>query len=154
MQHTDYPPTRAEARAKNLNRYFTGKPCSKGHTALRFLTGTCVECGKIAVKSWEKRNPGKSKARMVRYYEANKDKVKANGLKSKRKAMGIPEAPVPNPGICAICDRKGRPMHLDHCHATGAFRGWLCHTCNLALGHLGDNISGLEKAIAYLRSAL
>ncbi len=42
-------------------------------------------------------------------------------------------------------------MHLDHDHTTGKFRGWLCNCCNRAFGMLGDTISGLERALDYLR---
>lgn len=42
-------------------------------------------------------------------------------------------------------------MNLDHCHATGKFRGWLCRTCNLGIGQLNDNIEGLIRALAYLQ---
>jgi len=41
-------------------------------------------------------------------------------------------------------------LGLDHCHSTGVFRGWLCSKCNAGLGFFGDNLAGLEKAIAYL----
>jgi hypothetical protein len=44
-------------------------------------------------------------------------------------------------------------LHLDHCHVTGSFRGWLCGKCNTGLGMLGDNIAGLKAAIAYLERA-
>jgi hypothetical protein len=50
---------------------------------------------------------------------------------------------------CAICCREGTTS-LDHCHVTGRFRGWLCQTCNTGLGKLGDDISGVRRAIAYL----
>jgi hypothetical protein len=41
---------------------------------------------------------------------------------------------------------------FDHNHATGAARGWLCVTCNSAIGLLGDNPRILDAAAAYLRS--
>jgi Recombination endonuclease VII len=44
---------------------------------------------------------------------------------------------------------KGR-LHLDHDHATGAFRGWLCMCCNTAIGKLGDTVEGLNRAVAYI----
>ena len=63
--------------------------------------------------------------------------------------------------ICPVCCRgesevagKGGQRNgawvLDHCHDTSTFRGWLCHSCNRALGGFDDNVSILEKAIDYL----
>lgn len=40
--------------------------------------------------------------------------------------------------------------HEHRCHRTGASRGWLCTSCNTALGALGDDLAGLEKMRAYL----
>lgn len=56
---------------------------------------------------------------------------------------------------CACCgsDKAGGKTQMflpDHCHESGKVRGLLCHRCNVGIGHLGDNISGLLKAIAYL----
>lgn len=53
---------------------------------------------------------------------------------------------------CVICGAK-RHLHLDHDHKTGRFRGVLCSKHNNGLGFLGDDIEGLEAALAYLRSA-
>ena len=39
---------------------------------------------------------------------------------------------------------------LDHCHKTGKFRGWLCQSCNIALGNFEDDPKILKKAISYL----
>lgn len=54
-----------------------------------------------------------------------------------------------------ICDCCGQEHHktlvLDHDHNTLKFRGWICEDCNLGLGKLGDNIEGVEKALAYLK---
>jgi hypothetical protein len=36
--------SKQEARDRGLKRYFTGKPCSRGHVAERLLKGHCVEC--------------------------------------------------------------------------------------------------------------
>jgi|SRR5208337_3465830 len=39
--------TRSEAVRKGLYRYYTGKPCRNGHTAMRYtMTSVCSECQK------------------------------------------------------------------------------------------------------------
>jgi hypothetical protein len=47
-------------------------------------------------------------------------------------------------------DGSKKRLALDHCHITGAFRGWLCHKCNLGIGLLGDNPKALQRALDYL----
>jgi hypothetical protein len=45
-------------------------------------------------------------------------------------------------GACAICRKtnwNGRGPNIDHDHVTGNIRGILCHNCNVALGHIGDD---------------
>ena len=58
--------------------------------------------------------------------------------------------------VCAICGSeqpKGRVgWHTDHDHASDKVRGVLCSLCNVMLGHAGDSIALLEKAIAYLQN--
>jgi Recombination endonuclease VII len=74
-----------------------------------------------------------------------------------RKKAGIPEATRPCPSACECCNRPmgtGKQVHLDHDHVTGKFRGWLCNSCNLGIGALGDDIKGLRLALAYLKRAL
>lgn len=51
---------------------------------------------------------------------------------------------------CGICGVKQSDV-LDHDRQTGKFRGGLCRQCNAALGKLGDNIAGVQRALAYLR---
>jgi len=66
-------------------------------------------------------------------------------------------------GRCAICGRtaiqaslKRKRLAIDHCHKSGKIRGLLCISCNSGLGHFGDDLSLLLKAVAYLegRSAV
>jgi hypothetical protein len=42
-----------------------------------------------------------------------------------------------------------KTLCLDHCHETGAFRGWVCSPCNTGAG-IADSIERLEKRIAFL----
>jgi len=60
----------------------------------------------------------------------------------------------PRPATCECCgepNRRQRALHWDHNHATGAFRGWLCHDCNAALGNVQDSMSKLQALIHYLQ---
>jgi hypothetical protein len=43
-------------------------------------------------------------------------------------------------------------MNIDHDHKTGQVRGLLCSGCNTGLGHLGDDIQGLKRALEYLEN--
>lgn len=54
--------------------------------------------------------------------------------------------------VCACCRYPQDRYVLDHVHGTYKFRGYLCSNCNSGIGKLGDNIEGLEKALAYLKS--
>lgn len=61
-----------------------------------------------------------------------------------------------------VCDCCGKPSYwghgapkslvLDHNHKTEKFRGWLCDHCNVGIGLLGDDIEGLQMAMAYLQN--
>ena len=63
-------------------------------------------------------------------------------------------------GCCANKECKatvpGAPgrsrFYIDHCHKTNVIRGLLCHQCNLALGHVNDDIEKLRGLILYLES--
>lgn len=50
---------------------------------------------------------------------------------------------------CQVCGETTRLM-WDHDHATGAYRGTLCHGCNSAIGLMGEDPARLRKAAAYL----
>src|SRR6478736_6623936 len=46
--------TRADATDAGLKRYFTGKPCPKGHIAERYLSkGNCVACLRLQIRDRE-----------------------------------------------------------------------------------------------------
>lgn len=51
---------------------------------------------------------------------------------------------------CPICGSTEEP-HLDHDHATGQIRGFLCGRCNRALGLLGEDPERMKRLIAYVR---
>jgi hypothetical protein len=56
-------------------------------------------------------------------------------------------------GRCYVCHRRpaSKRLAVDHDHGTGAVRGLLCKACNRdILGHLGDSVEALHRAIEYL----
>jgi Autographiviridae endonuclease VII len=55
-------------------------------------------------------------------------------------------------GLCAICGEQPgeRRLAIDHNHETGIVRGLLCMKCNTALGSLGDDVAGVQRALSYL----
>jgi 5-methylcytosine-specific restriction endonuclease McrA len=63
--------SRKEARAKGLKRYFTGKPCAKGHLGERFVNAAnCVECD----RAHKAANRDKIKERDRAYRAANRER--------------------------------------------------------------------------------
>jgi hypothetical protein len=54
-------------------------------------------------------------------------------------------------GRCACCGATdARRLVVDHDHVTGAVRGMVCDGCNTALGALGDDATGVRRALMYL----
>jgi hypothetical protein len=108
------------------------------------------------------RRPEYRRAYHQRKYRADRDyrsEVQLRELRRRRRALGMPERPEQG-SECEICGRtengttktgSQRRMHLDHDHATGEFRGWLCNACNTGIGMFRDNPDLLRAAIGYLR---
>ncbi len=55
------------------------------------------------------------------------------------------------PEKCDVCSSKVRIVY-DHCHSSGAFRGWLCNACNVALGLVRDDPSILRALAKYVEA--
>lgn len=86
-------------------------------------------------RAWRKANPG----RMTVYHRRWRAKKVERA------------APRPRPERCEVCDRPdSTALAFDHCHASGAFRGWLCRACNVTLGLVRDDPATLRKLADYL----
>jgi len=85
--------TRKEAIEQGLKRYFTGKPCKRGHISERFVsTCNCIECINYLnktdkYKEWRKKNyiknADKFREKSRRYYKDNPD-INKNAVRNWR----------------------------------------------------------------------
>ena len=69
--------TRAEAKARGLSRYFTGKACPHGHVAERMASNcVCVVCQKSKTAEYRKTEKGKKRTaeRVERWYVENTER--------------------------------------------------------------------------------
>jgi len=164
-------PARAEARRLEQVSFIPERPCNRGHVTPRSTRdGHCLKCSSIGILAWAKTEKGKhskraSRVKMftsVQYHGRriieDRDRRAANPdyLIYARRKRGLPEPTRPVPDACECCGfipRKIR-LHLDHCHETGAFRGWVCRRCNTGIAYLGDNLEGARKAVAHFERVL
>lgn len=66
--------SRADAIARGLNRYFTGKPCKHGHLSERVTTTyDCIECRRTI---YRERDADNHRARLKKYRDNNLDKAR------------------------------------------------------------------------------
>jgi len=114
------------------------------------LQAQCRDCQLVASKNRYANKSPEEKAQVVARVKASRDSRRYNlppGGRDKLLAAQFHRC-----ALCGTDDPAARDWHVDHCHTTGAVRGILCKTCNQGLGCLGDNVAGLQKAIAYLKS--
>ena len=68
---------RSEAIAAGLTRYFTGKPCPKGHVSDRYTARcVCVECHRLVQAKAYKAKAPQRKKRIAAWAKQNADKVR------------------------------------------------------------------------------
>lgn len=155
---------------------YIGSPCSMCQGTKRYVsTGNCISCALKASKNykekhpeehhrWEKAHPQEAKAsngaRCRRWLaiEGNRRSRFYYGIKYNYGLIAdqFDRMIIELCGTCSFCGKqfsnsRGDPA-VDHDHKTGAVRGLLHGSCNLAIGRLGDTSESLQKAIDYLRS--
>ena len=92
---------------------------------------------------------------------ARKEKIKAHRRKGNLRKYDLTEEQYQSlleqqNGCCAICGsqtagrKAAQHFCVDHDHTTGETRGLLCHSCNLAVGHLKDSPGLCHAAANYL----
>lgn len=121
-------------------------------------TKVCVKCNtELPVTKFTKASGGN-------YFRTECNLCRSSASKMLKQVRGsIP--PPTNDYVCPICNKleddltdKGNkyqtsPWALDHNHSSGKIRGWLCHSCNRALGGFKDDEETLRRAVIYLKDA-
>lgn len=68
------PSSWSEARDAGVDRYFTGRPCKRGHvTHRRAVNGKCSECHRLHQSEWSKKNKDKVTGYLASWYGRNKE---------------------------------------------------------------------------------
>lgn len=144
---------------RNTQR-FCGSVCQKA-SSRDFVRGrrqesgrSCIHCGAEGLPF----RPGRAVCDDCR--SDKRGRRDADGRRRFRK-YGITEAQytakfAEQGGCCAICltdDPGSKGWTIDHCHDTDTFRGVLCNHCNLALGHLRDDVGVMLRAVDYIQSS-
>lgn len=116
---------------------------------------------KAADKARREREKGPIADRNRRWRQANKERVQARSRAKQLSAFGLTADQydamhAAQGGLCAVCSKPQpgkRRLAVDHCHRTGVVRGLLCTGCNSAIGRLGDSVTGLLRAVRYLKAS-
>jgi hypothetical protein len=73
--------SRAEALRAGAKFFFSGKPCNKGHIALRYVKRGCVICSEEQRNTWMTENAERHKKLQADWYKANREHHAAYGRK-------------------------------------------------------------------------
>jgi hypothetical protein len=116
------------------------------------MSACCNKCGVIqSVSNTYQYEMISGKKQIKKTYMSNVCKpCKIDLVKIRYNLAKIHSRPVDSKCMC--CGRIDK-LHLDHCYNTEKFRGFTCKNCNVGLGHLGDSVEGLERALEYLKKA-
>jgi hypothetical protein len=115
------------------------------------------------IRRWRQENNSRHRDYQQQYYEENREAILQRRKENHRiRRYGVtPERFerlfAAQGRCCAVCKasepRGVRDWHVDHDHETGAVRGILCITCNIALGMLHDDPARCRAAADYLEFA-
>lgn len=131
---------------KKLESFSTNGVSSK--TGRKYVQAECRACKSERHKAWRAK-VGKARAK--------RSKIKwTYGISYEEHAALLAS----QNGKCAICGdtempidprtKKPYELALDHDHATGKVRAFLCPNCNIGLGGFRDDPVRLQAAISYL----
>ena len=122
----------------------------------------CKNCQRVLPIEHFDKNQYNKAGEVIRRSECRECRKDKKSIPSKVKRLYEKQNPRPQIGdsfYCPICQRtmivqKNRDVNIDHDHATGEIRGYVCNDCNTGLGKFRDDISIIERAIRWLKGTL
>jgi hypothetical protein len=107
----------------------------------KYLRPDCRKC-------WNTSTKGRSTA----YKNAGEPEYPIQGYVEEQLSNGKTKKHTKNGYPCDKCGKThySRKVVFDHCHTNLTHRGWLCDSCNRALGMLGDDVIGVGSGAAYI----
>lgn len=133
------------------------------HKGIDRVRSVCKKCASEYAKSRpasvlkeiKRRSYARSKARVLECADYRLRRYRASIRRSCRQ-LGVPNADQVAASftletvceICGIVPGSSR-LHVDHCHKGGRFRGFLCSSCNTAIGHFRESPELLRAAARY-----
>lgn len=128
------------------------------------LKGRCKTCTSEANRAYRVKHPEKLKA-FEQKRRQNPERKEFDRQRSYKRKYGISQdeynamraAQGPQCYLCGLDEDTSKASRwgvlcLDHCHATGTIRKFLCARCNKGLGCFGDDAALIARAAAYIRS--
>ena len=100
---------------------------------------------------WKRNNPDKHKEQTERFNRSRSREYRVDFLYGEGAGQHQREQLALQCNRCAICEEPLDCPDFDHNHTTGQWRGALCRFCNTGIGLLGESISRLQRAVAYLQ---
>ncbi len=142
--------------SKFCSRCKTEKPVDKFYFYKGKPTTPCRKC-KRAYGQERDVNYSRSEA-SKKWRKKNRFKIAlyAYGKKAEYKSCNatVKQLEASFSGFCDACgvseEDHGKKLHMDHDYDTGDFRGWLCPSCNHALGMCKDSVARLLALAGYL----
>lgn len=123
-----------------------------------FSKKVCNVCHRLLPTTQFSRNQNGVNNRIIRRPSCNDCREVIDGVDvpSADKRKWAESKPEYEPFQCPICQKITVPsltskVVLDHDHNNGRVRGWICDSCNTGIGRFKDDISLLERAIAFLK---
>lgn len=120
-------------------RNFWCKECVRKHQAKHYRKN--AERIRAVSAKYRKENPEKAKSCVKKWRKRNRFRFALTQSRHAAKRLGYEPCLVPPEeleeaftGVCDFCGmseaENGKRLGVDHDHATGAFRGFLCIACN------------------------